>query len=118
MDQEVMTNSMRHWKGLIPDNGRTACGKRSLHSCDIFSLSDIMFSYLIGERGTCPECAKAFLRERNHPSLLYPSITRVQCEDTTKPKTDRRPVGGAQCRNLAVVDSNPPRCWLHKGDSS
>ena len=113
----MKNETRRHWQGLMPKEGRTACGIRLTDKPSVPCFDDKMFGGLVEHKfyGLCFECVELYKEEENRTLPPTPAKRRVRCEGVTKPKTVNRPVGGSQCRDLVIEGSNPPRCWRHKG---
>jgi len=109
---------MNHWWGLTAaEDCRTACGISEENAQrPLYCFGVAMFGKLVQKEwhDLCPECVRQFHIEWDRPPPLHPAIVRVQCEFITKPKTAQRPVGGEQCRILAIKGTVPIRCWRHE----
>ena len=107
---------MRHWTGLKPGGGRTACGivkaaVNSIYGGLVFrrgKFGELMKDSL---KKMCPECVRLYKIEAKRPPFLMPVKMRPKCRYIG---TMYRVKQVGQCRKFAMEGSEPSRCQWHK----
>ena len=115
--------SKRHWQGLMPKEGRTACGIRLTVPPSVLCFDDRMFGGLVDNKfyGMCPDCVKEFWEEEDRePPAVEAKRPALPILVEMRPKcgyigTMYRVKQVSQCRKFAMEGSEPLRCQWHGG---